>query len=140
MEEGGSNGADALGALGRRPCAPGKSFRPPLGDDAPALGAKCGQRKAGGGNLPHEPGELVHVQGVKGEAVRPGLNQIRGATAAVGHEHGQTAGHGFIHHQAPLFGGAGVDEGPGQAIVSRQLRVLFETGQVDTGIHAQRGP
>ena len=54
------------------------------------------------------------------------VDQIRRAAAALGDDHRQACGHRFVHHQPPLLRGARVHEGPGEAIVGRQLVILLE--------------
>ena len=77
-----------------------------------------------GGDPVHQPGELLDVTGIEGEAVDAVPHEIRGATAAVRDEHRQARRHGLVDHEAPLLGGAGVDEGAREAVEGRQLVVL----------------
>ena len=110
----------------------GKALRPPVGDDPLAGPAHRVALLVGHGGDPlHQPGELLDVVGIEGEAVDADLHEIGGTAAAFGNEHRQARGHGLVDHQTPLLGRAGVDEGAGEAVVGGQLVVLFEAGEKD---------
>ena len=134
------------GGPGQRPAARdrdrlhqtvGEALRPPVLDDRPAGLAHGLAIALVRAHLQHEIGELVDVVGIEGEAVDAVAHEIRRAAAAVGDQHGQARGHGLVDHQTPLLGGAGVDEGAGQAIVDRQLVILLEAGEKHVPGHSQ---
>ena len=90
----------------------GKALRPPVGDD-PLAGPthRVALLVGHGGDPLHQPGQLLDVVGVEGEAVDAVPHEIGGAAAAFGDDHRQAGRHGLVDHEAPLLGGAGVDEG-----------------------------
>ena len=122
--------SDETGFISGSAQAVGESVEPPIGNELEGCFGYGRQMLRLGGDAQHELDELLGVGRVEQE---PGLaiaDKVTDTAAGIGDKDWQPCGHGFVNDEAPRLGFAGMNESARQGVISGQIVVGDEAGEL----------